>query len=211
MTTDSGRVPGLSLAKILSWLKAIFSSWMNIRSIITISAEGPSLCSGSNIENHQFKINSGQRRQQEGIWWECWCINLLLTLQRAGGDIYLAWPGSFSADGRRPSQIHHPLCTREPRCSWRLLNLEKGTKLYMSYTRGHGVWYLFDNLEKSWQFPGRDGKAAVCAVCPQKSGKEHCSLGEARNPAVSLVVPASCSTVCLKNTITKNGIMTKLK
>lgn len=71
-------------------------------------------------------------------------------------------------------------------------------KRYISCTRGHGVCYLFDSLEKSWQFPGRDGKAAVCAVCPQKSGKEHCSLGEALNPAVSSVVLASCSKVCIK-------------
>lgn len=86
---------------------------MNIRSIITISAEGPSLCSSSNAKLHQFKINSGQKRRQEGIWTECCIINLLSTQQREGSDIYPAWPGSFSADGWRPSQIHHPLCMRE--------------------------------------------------------------------------------------------------
>lgn len=53
--------------------------------------------------------------------------------------------------------------------------------------------YLFDSLEKSWRFPGRDGKATVYEMCPQKSGKEHCSLGEALNPAVSSAVLASCS------------------
>lgn len=57
--------------------------------------------------------------------------------------------------------------------------------------------YLFDSLEKSWQFLGRDGKAAVYAMCPQKSGKEHCSLGEALNPAVSSAVLASCRGVCI--------------
>lgn len=57
--------------------------------------------------------------------------------------------------------------------------------------------HLFDSLEKSLQFPGRDGKAAVCAMCPQQIGKEHCSLGEALNPAVSSAVLASCSEVCV--------------
>lgn len=62
--------------------------------------------------------------------------------------------------------------------------------------RGYSVCYLSDSLEKSWQFPGRDGKAAISAVCPQKSGKEHCSLGEALNPAVFSAVLAPCSGVC---------------
>lgn len=65
-------------------------------------------------------------------------------------------------------------------------------------TGSYGVGYLSDSLEKSWQFPGRDGKAAVCASCPQKSRKEHCSLGEAQNPAVSSAVPASCREACIK-------------
>ena len=42
-----GCVPGLSLASTRSWPRVNFSSWMNIRSIITISADGPILCSGS--------------------------------------------------------------------------------------------------------------------------------------------------------------------
>lgn len=61
-----------------------------------------------------------------------------------------------------------------------------------------GVHHLFDSLEKSWQFPGRDGKAAVCAVCPQQSEKEHCSLGGALNLAVSSAVLASCSEECIR-------------
>lgn len=64
----------------------------------------------------------------------------------------------------------------------------KGTKLQFD------CWvYLFDSLEKSWQFPGKDGKAEVYVMCPQKSEKEHCSWGVAQNPAVSSAVLASCS------------------
>lgn len=73
-----------------------------------------------------------------------------------------------------------------------------------SFTK-EAICYLFDNLEKSWQFPGRDGKAGVCAVCPQMSRKGHCSLGEALNPDVSLAVLASCSEVCKINTVHKYG------
>lgn len=68
------------------------------------------------------------------------------------------------------------------------------------------VWYLSDSLETNWRFPGRDGKAAGCAVCPQRSGKQHCSLGEALNPAVSSAVLASCRQVCIKETIFKNKL-----
>jgi len=65
------------------------------------------------------------------------------------------------------------------------------------------VCYLFDNLERSWQFPGRGGKAAVCAVCPQQSGKVHCSLGEVLSPAVSSAVLASC--MCVQTYDLQNG------
>lgn len=65
--------------------------------------------------------------------------------------------------------------------------------MYFGLNRGSALCYLFDSLEKSWQFPGRDGKAVVCALCPQKSGKEHCSLGEALNLAVFSAVLASWS------------------
>lgn len=58
--------------------------------------------------------------------------------------------------------------------------------------KGCAASYLSDSLGRSWQFPGRDGKAAVCSECPQRSGKEHCSWGEALNPDVSSAVPASC-------------------
>lgn len=58
--------------------------------------------------------------------------------------------------------------------------------------KGYRVCYLSGSLQKSWQFPGRDGKAAVYAMCPQKSEKERYSLGEALNPAVSAAVPAFC-------------------
>ena len=47
-----GCVPGLSLASTRSWPRVNFSSWMNIRSIITISADGPILCSGSTTHTH---------------------------------------------------------------------------------------------------------------------------------------------------------------
>lgn len=35
-------------------------------------------------------------------------------------------------------------------------------------------------------------------MCPQMSGKEHCSLGEALNPAVSSAVLAYCNRLCMK-------------
>lgn len=110
---------------------------MNIRSIITISAEGPSLCSGSNAEKQQFNINLEQRRRQEGVRLGPWFINLLSTLQTASSDIYPAWPGSFSAAGRTPSQIHHPLCTREPSIV-KILNLGQATKRHITCTSGQG-------------------------------------------------------------------------
>lgn len=48
-------------------------------------------------------------------------------------------------------------------------------------------------------------------MCPQKSGKEHCSLDEALNPAVSSAVLASCRGVWIKNIIFKNWHYKKVK
>lgn len=66
------------------------------------------------------------------------------------------------------------------------------TTCVLAAKEGCRVCYLSGSLQKSWQFPGRDGKAAVYAMCPQKSEKERYSLGEALNPAVSAAVPAFC-------------------
>lgn len=44
------------------------------------------------------------------------------------------------------------------------------------------------------------------------SGKEHCSLGEALNPAVSSAVLAYCNRLCIKTEyVLKNVIMGQLK
>lgn len=73
-----------------------------------------------------------------------------------------------------------------------MLIMTKNGKNYSCYTDGCGVFYLSDSLQRSWQFPGRDDKAAVDATCPRKSGTGRCSLGGALNPAVSAAVPAFC-------------------
>lgn len=70
---------------------------------VSAQVQRPKAVDSKSIQNNKKWLGHGDR----------WVINLLLTLWRAGTDIYPAWPGFALAAGRRLSQTHHPLCIKK--------------------------------------------------------------------------------------------------
>lgn len=175
---------------------------MNMRSIITISAEGPSRCWCSNDKFHQVNIHSGEKSLQRG---EFLVKQTYFGLCKEKVTIFVQHGlGSFQqVAGDSFKLIIH--CAQKENIMFRMTQKKKTRTNNLCSAKGCWVSDLSGSLQRSWQFPGRDDKAAVDATCPRKSEKGRCSLGGALNPAVSAAVPAFCRCFCAykKNMIKK--------
>ncbi len=186
-------LPGFSLARTRSWLRATFSSWMNMRSIITISAEGPSLC--SRYQAHKRSMNIGLTRSKHQERSSEWDLNDTFDSSKSKWR-YLStiacvrcnsWHETFSnssSTGQRsvkwefqisPEEGATQLCHRTVKeCSQRVVSI-----------------YLCSSHAVMKPCLGTCGMAAVDEVCPQMSGKESCSQDGEQSLAVFAAVLAS--------------------